>query len=48
MCGQGEHDQISIQPIQTVLGIWIPARPVTLLANVTHHLVLTLAWHICI
>ena len=46
MCGQGKHDQISVQAIQAVLGVGVPPRPVALLPNVPHHLVFPFSWHV--
>ena len=42
MRGQRKHDEVSIQAIQAVLGVWVPARPVPLLPDIAHHLVLPL------
>ena len=48
MRGKCKHDQVSIQAIQAVLGVGIPAGAVALLAYVSHDFVLSLTWHICI
>ena len=42
VCGQGKHDKVRVQAIQAVLGVGVPARPVALLPDVAHHLVLPL------
>lgn len=46
VCGKRKHDQICIQAIQAVLGVGIPARAVTLLADVAHDFVLSFPRHI--
>lgn len=46
MRGKGKHDQVCIQAVQAVLGVWVPAGAVTLLANVAHDFVLSLSRHI--
>ena len=40
--GKRKHDEICVQAIQAVLGVWVPAWT----ANVTHDFVLSLAGHI--
>lgn len=42
MRGQSKHDEVSIQAIQAVLGVGVPAWPVALLPDVAHHLMLPL------
>lgn len=46
MRGKRKHDQVCIQAIQAVLGVWVPAWAVTLLTNVAHDFVLSLSRHI--
>lgn len=48
MRGKRKHDQICIQAIQAVFCVGVPAWAVTLLPDVTHHLVFSFPRHICI
>ena len=46
MRGEGQHDEISIQAIQAVPGVGVPALSPPLLPDHVHDLVLPLSWSI--
>lgn len=46
VCGQGQHDEVSIQPVHHVLGVGVPALLAALLPHKRHRLVLALTRHV--
>lgn len=48
MCSKPQHNQISICPTQTVMGIWVMIWLCTLPSDKVHDLVLSLAWDVSV
>lgn len=46
MCGQAQHDEVGICPIQTVVGVRVVVGLPTLTTNVVHDLVLSFSWYV--
>ena len=46
VCGQSQHDQVSVSPIQTVVGVGVVVRLTALSPDVVHYLMLTFTWHV--
>ncbi len=48
MCGQRQHDEVSIQAVHAVPGVGVPARPAAHLTHKGHGLVLALTGHVAV
>ena len=46
MLGQAQHDEVSVRPVQTMVGVGVMVRVAALSADVVHYLVFSLTWNI--